>query len=148
MQKILFHKVDDLPNWLSNAIESFMEHSPQWNIPLVAEGSCWTASKEFSDLMREFGLQKTHIQKVCFDSNCKSKNGGPCFCDSSSGSNKGDHEHDLDQFYPFESKRMKGYDADHRYNYLNVNGERINIDFTAKQFDEELPYPLIWKIEK
>lgn len=134
-------KTEDLPEWLSNAIQAFQQHSPSWDIPLVAEGSCWTASKEFSDMMREMKLPKTHIEKVCFNPRYK---GGTCFCDVYKGSNRGDHKHDLKKFYPFESKRLREYDGDHRYNYLEIDGCRVNIDFTAKQFDEELPYPLIW----
>jgi len=137
--------VNELPYpWLINAIEKFIEHSPQWNIPILAEGSCWTASKEFSDMMRELKLPKTHIEKVCFNSKCETRK--RCFCDRAS--NLKEHKHDLRKFYPFQSKRMEGYDMDHRYNYLELDGKRINIDFTAKQFDEELPYPLIWVSEE
>lgn len=129
-----------LPNWLVDAIKEFSGANSHWSSALTAEGSCWSASKQFKDFLREAKMpMKAHVQYLCFD-NCKKSD---CWERKRTGYV---HSHDVKKFFPFPLDRMPRYDGDHRYNFLSLlkEGIRVNIDFTARQFSPSLPYPLVW----
>ena len=133
--------MDFFNGMLVQAIRRFAKENKQYSISHVAEGACWEASKEFKDFWKdEFKQTNCEIQHVCFKATCTHHSCCNMFLKTGKV-----HHHNLDLIFPFVITRMHGYDADHRYSFVKVGDKRYNIDFTARQFNEELPFPLVWE---
>jgi hypothetical protein len=128
-----------LPENLKKAIRIFGDQNPSYRVGNEAEGRCWEASDAFLRALQEIADMEGEVQRLCFDS-CQATR-----CRQNQWAGHG-HSHDVEYMFPFELTRLPGYSADHRYAFVTLdNGKRVNIDFTARQFNENLPYPLVWE---
>lgn len=132
-----------LPEELKTAIRTHALANPEYRTGSGAEGRCWEATADFlKDLQQFYGCTNLQgeIQKLCFGEDCQATR-----CRQNQWAGHG-HSHDVEFLFPFELTRIPGYSADHRYAFVTLdNGKRVNIDFTARQFNENLPFPLVWE---
>lgn len=127
----------DLPDDLIDRILGFKHDycSHQWQRPSHAFGKCWEASSCLLEHLKSF--ENRGIEALCF-----SKKETSCYVESYTGIK---HNHKVKVFFPFKLTEDPHYDLDHRYTFVILkDGRRVNIDFTARQFNPSLPYPLVW----
>lgn len=134
-----------LPSWLVQTIKEFKAKNKRYSKPCEAESNCWEVSTDFYQHLKHIALEQgstSNIIKVCFNRQCVGR--GRC---TSDGYGEVGHSHNVTFLFPFELTRLPKYEADHRFNHVVLPDHKsaINIDFTARQFNAKLSFPLVWE---